>query len=346
MKLCNRKLGLFNSKGYILYPALIASIIISLLIPHHALADQANPDTTPTANIYCYRNILETGDFGIFIYANIPYSSVPSTPVNEAFIWRVIDTDNSTELGATTGYVHVSSDSGYGYNVYWLYWSASEAPTWGGSYGVRLSGNPVIFTDPPIYNFTIGSSAYSSTADSDDVKTEIGDRIIETASDLDIRWDLSTSTSLIYELETATVLSLSGQTLFRGAIYGCQAIAPSVFRTQVKDINVTNRSFSSGYSSNVSSQYAGTWVATAQQGGADFFDTSFDLLSIIILGILCFGILYLNSKITSNLYSGLIDVAVLLVFAARLGLYEMAFICMIAAVFWIYSSAKIWGLVR
>lgn len=321
--------------------ALIIAIGFMLIVTPVVKA-QEPPDSTPTAAVYIYRNILESGDFGAFIYANIPYASTPDTPVNYAFIWSLIDTDNVTELGATTGYAY--NDSGYGYNPYWLYWSAADAPTWNQAYFIRLTGNPTVFTEEvPVYNFTVSLMSYSSLTAQADVRTEIANRILITAADLDVQWGRTADTSLLTQLETGTVLSHYGENVFRGAIYGCQAIAPAVFRFIADDISTTDRTFISDYGDNVSGQWAGYWPSTAQSGGADFFGKSYDLLSIIIVALLAFGVLYCNARLSGNAWSGLIDVAVLLIFTARLGLYEMAFICFVAGLFWIYDSARLWG---
>lgn len=339
-----------------LRPILLLMLLIGLLCSSSPVyADTANPDSTPTIEQFnLYRNMRETGDMLLLVYANIPYASVPDTPVTETFIWSMLDTDNVTELGSTIGFAYNLSthqDDGYGYNVYSMYWDAGNVTalgiTWGTGYTVRLSGNPAVFDTPPIYNYTISASDYSSLTVQADVRTELGNRILDIANDLDIKWGLSASYSLITELETGRALSLYGEAFFRGAIYGVQSLAPGIFSVVIRVIEVVERTWDPEYSENVTEQWEGTWVETAQEAGKALFGTDYDLLSIIMLlamsGLLLIG----NLKLTGDSWNALIDVTVFGVIGARLGMYDLAFLILVAAMCWIYISAKIWfGMIR
>lgn len=310
-----------------------------------ALADQADPDSTPTVEIDFYRNLLETGDMLCVIYANIPYASTPDDPVDDAFIWRLIDTDGTTELGQDVGYPYV--DSGYGYNVYSMYFSAADNLTWEAAYTVRLSGNPVVFDDPPVYNFPVDSSDYSSITEQYLVQTELSIRIIAIANSLDIEWGLGASYSLLYESEVGTVLSIYGEAFFRNAIYGLQALCPMIFRFAVGDTEVTDRTYTEEYATNLSSQYAGTWVATAQAGGAALAGTSYDwmtiMLCIVITVLAIFGGMALAA---GDFWSGAVDGSIVLIGCSRLGFFELAGVGLIVGMCWVYISGKMWSVWR
>lgn len=320
---------------------LLTAIFVIMLLPAAPVYAISNPDSTPTADIHCYRNLLETGDFLVYIYANIPYASLPDEDVTEAFVWRWMDTDNTTMLATTTGYSY--NDSGYGDNIFAMYLSASDAPTWGQSYPIRLSGNPAVFADPPDYNFIINSSDYSSETTPSEVQEELANRILVDAASLDIAWSLSAAASLLTEIEVGTRLSVYGEAFFRGAIYGVQALAPNAFRWVVEQIEFTDRTWSPAYAANISSQWAGTWVATAQTAGADMFSAGYDITSIIWLLILGVLVIIANIYLSGNIWSAMIDVAFVMIAMARLGLYEMSFLALVAAVSWLYASAKTWG---
>ena len=324
----------------------VIALIIFLLIPAGiAFADQADPDSTPTVEIGFYRNLLETGDVLCVIYANIPYASTPDAPVNEAFIWRLIDTDGTTELGQDVGYPYV--DSGYGYNVYSMYFSASDNLTWEANYTVRLSGNPAVFDDPPVYNFPVDSSDYSSITDSYLAQVDLGIRLIAIANTLDVEWGLGASYSLLYESEVGTVLSIYGEAFFRNAIYGLQALCPMIFRFAVGDVEVTDRTFTEEYATNLSTQYAGTWVATAQAGGAALAGTSYDWMTVmmcIVISVLAiFGGMALAA---GDFWSGAVDGSIVLVACSRLGFFELAAVCLIVGMCWVYISGKLWSVWR
>lgn len=329
---------------------LLAVAVALLLNPIAVYADTPDPDSPPSieaTNIY--RNLRETGDNLFLIYANIPYASLPDTPVTETFIWRLIDTDNTTELGSTVGTAY--NDDGYGFNVYSMYFTAAEVTAlgivWGTSYTIRLSGNPAVFDTPPVYNFTINAAQYSSLTVTAEVQVELAQRILNIAADLESKWGLTASESLLTQNETATVLSIFGEAFFRGAINGLQALAPTVFSIVIRAIDLDDRTWTTEYAENVTGQWGGTWVETAQEAGKTLFGTSYDLLSIIILLVGCGGLLIGNLMLTGDHWNGLVDVAILSIIGARLGMYDLGFLIMIAALCWIYISAKVWfGIIK
>lgn len=324
--------------------AVIIAVILNLSLSSVALADQADPDSTPTVDFDVYRNLLETGDFLLLIYANIPYASTPDDDVAGSFIWVLYDTDNVTELGTDIGYVYQAS--GYGYNVYSMYFSAADAPTWGLAYSVSLQGNPSVFDDPPVYEYQLSSGDYTTLTASADVQSELEVRLLTIAADLNVRWSLDEDYWLTTDMETGTFLSIYGSNFFRGAIYGVQGLAPGIFSFQVGEIVHTNRSWSNAYATNISSQYAGTWVATAQTGGANLFNKSYDLTSLIMALTGVIAVFLLGLAIARNAWFGLLDAIFLAVVFARLNFIELSFLAMLAGVAWLYVSAKTWGLVR
>jgi len=104
---------------------LLLVLIPLILVATPAYADTPDPDSTPTlVKADWYRNLLEPDDRLLIWEANIPYAIPPTTLVTETFYWELIDTDNVTVLGTTTGYAY--HDNGYGYNVYSMYFSYQE----------------------------------------------------------------------------------------------------------------------------------------------------------------------------------------------------------------------------
>ena len=328
---------------------LILLIAVLIISGTPVYADTADPDSTPTIESFnVYRSDLEPGDWLLIIYANIPYSVLPSTPITQTFIWRMIDTDGFTELGDTVGYAY--NDDGYGYNVYSMYWSAAEVTAkgmvWNTAYTVRLSGNPAVFDTPPTYNYTIAIGDYSTLTVTTDVQAELGARILAIAANLDTRWGVPAIPSLLTEAEAGTVLSLNGEAFFRGAIFGIQALAPTIFSVIIRNLNVVDRTWTDNYTVNLTTQWAGTWIETSIEAGKALFGTDYDLLSIIMLLAMSVGLLVGNIMLTGDHWNGLTDVAIFAVIGARLAMFDFAFLLLIAALCWIYISAKIWlGLV-
>ena len=319
--------------------SILIAILLILIIAIPALAI-ALPDSTPTVEaINVYRNLLETGDRLFVIYANIPYASTPDIPVTEAFVWRLIGTDNVTELGQTTGYAY--KNSGYGYNVYSFYFSAADALTWGLVYNIRLSGTPAAFATPPEYNYQVNITDYTSETTQAQNQQDLADRIIILADSLDTHWGLSGTTSLLFQSETGTVLSWEGEGVFRGAIYGCQALAPTAFRLVVTDIIAVDRTWTDNYTANLTGQFAGTWIEPAKTGGGTMFGLGYDLFSIILMAIFCGLIIWANMIFTHDHWNALVDVGILLVAAPHIDLIPLSFTALICALFVIYEGTKV-----
>lgn len=328
---------------------LMAMVPVLLLQATPVFADTPDPSPAPTVEqLNIYRNMRETGDILFLIKANIPYAVIPDLPVTSTFIWRLIDTDNVTELGNTIGTalnIGTHLDDGYGYNVYSMYFSAAEVSgniTWGTSYTLRLTGNPTAFDTPPFYNFPINVASYSTLTVQADVQAELAARILTLASELNTLWGLSATFSLLTEVEAGTVLSIFGEAFFRSAIFGLQSLAPTVFSVIIRDFTITDRTWDLEYSENVTAQWGGTWVDTAQAAGKVLFGTDYDLLSVIMMIVMCFGLIIGNVMITGDTWNGLVDVSLFGVIGARLGMYDFAFLLLVAALCLIYISAKIW----
>lgn len=334
---------------------LLGLLVILLLPTTPCYADTPDPDSTPTVvQFNVYRNMRETGDWLVLIYANIPYGTVPDQPVTETFIWQMFDTDNVTELGSTVGYAYnvgTYQDDGFGYNVYSMYWDSANVTAlgmaWNTNYPIRLSGNPAVFDTPPIYNYAIGLSAYSTETVQADVQTELAGRVLFLANDLNVKWGLSVTYSLLVEEETGAKLSTYGQAFFRGAIYGLQSLAPGAFPAEIRLVDVEARDWDTEYSENVTGQWGGTWIDTAQAAGKALFGTDYDLLSVIMLLVMGTGLLVGNIMLTGDHWNGLVDVAVLMLIGARLGMYDLAFLILVAALCWMYIGTKVWfGMIR
>lgn len=335
-----------NRKLLKLYGAVVLTAILLVTVASPVFAIVL-PDSTPTVESkYCYRNVLETGDFLIIVYENTPYSSTPNVTYSEAFIWRLFDTDGTTELAQALGYTY--HNSGYGYNVIAFYFSAENAPDgyWQQPYYITLSGTPSAFESPPKYTYSLQTGDYSSLTDTADVKAAVTATILNLAQDLDIKWGLDADESLLTEAEVGTVLSLYGQAFFRGAIYGVQAMAPNAFPLIITNITAADREWTPEYVDELVAQYEGTDIETAVTAGESLFDVNYNLMGILATLGICVVIIAANWYLAGgNLWRGLIDSAGPLVIAGRLALFGLGELGLLAAVCWLYISAKIWKVI-
>lgn len=320
--------------------ALIA--LMTVAVPAQAID---LPDSTPTVeSVNVYRNILETGDMLAVIYENTPYATTPnSTAYDEAFIWRMYDTDGTTELAQITGYPY--NDSGYGYNVVGFYFDADDAPTWGQSYPVRLTGTPTAFDDPPVYSYQINAADYSDLTDTDDVKNAIGDLVLSLARNLNTEWELDSDDYLTTESESGTVLSLAGESFFRGAIYGIQAMASGAFNITVSNFTVDDRTWSDNYTTVLSTQLSGTDIGTAMDAGNTMLDSSYNLFGLLIIFLVCVGFVGACVYVGGDVWGTLIFTSGIIVIGTRMSLLGLGELGLIAAIAWIFTTAKTWKVV-
>ena len=323
--------------------SILALVMAILLIATPAYATEL-PSSTPTATFYVYRNLLEPADWLILIYQDIPYTTIPDEPISETFMWRLMKTDNVTELGTALSYAY--NGNGYGYNLTSMYINSANASSagmvWGASYPLKLSGNPTVFASPPEYNFTLSHANYSTLTDSDDEKAELAVRLLLIGGNLDIRWGLGATYSLLNETETGTVFSIYGEAFFRGAIYGLQGLCPQVFAYVISDLDITPRTWSDSYVTTLETQYAGTWVDTAKAAGATLFGTGFDLTALIITLIAAAGIAIATIVLSGDAWHGLADARTTLIGFTRLGFFNLGFLGLLAALAVIYGAARIW----
>ena len=330
--------------------SLILALLMIVTLATPALAIDL-PDSTPQLiNAYAYRNVLETGDILIVLYENTPYATTPTDfSYSEAFIWRWIDTDNVTELGQQVGYNY--NENGYGYNVIGFYFDSGNVTAKGivynppgVNYVMRLSGNPAAFPgDIPYYDFIVESSSYSALTDTSQVKDAITNLVLYLAADLDNKWGLTATYSLISEGDTGTILSLYGQTFFRGAIYGIQAMAPDAFPLKITNINTTDRTWTTTYETALETQHAGTYIETAMNAGETLMNVNYNLLGLLfvlaLVVIVIGGHWYLGG---GNLFRGLVEGTPILVIGARMSMVGLGELGFFAAILWILFNLKAW----
>jgi len=323
--------------------AVIIAVLSALLLPVGEVFAIDNPDSDPNVdNIWAWQHVLETGDMLVIFIETTPYATPPTDYIySDAFIWRFMD--GASDEGQAVGYAY--NDDGYGYNIIGFYWSAADAPAWEGSYDLRLSGNPSAFASPPEYNYPIPDSVYSSLTDTDEVKLDIAEKVIYLANLLNIYWDLDSTTTLITETETATVLSLNGQAFFRGAIYGIQGMAPAAFSIKIVPYSITDRTWTGEYINLLEAQHAGNPIETAFNAGETLLDVDYNLLGLLIVLVISGGLILSNWILSGGqVWRGLIEAAPVLVIGTRMGMLGLGELGLIAAICMLYDNARLWKL--
>lgn len=270
------------------------------------------PDSNPSvSNQHINRNLLTTGDILIYGDYNIPYATPPDVFASQSYIFKLIATDNTTELGAITPYVFF--DNGYNEGVFGFYFSSMTTAniTWGQPYIIRISQNPVQFASPTELDYVIPTNVYTSANTTADNQVELAINIITAASRLEQTY---TDYTLLDTAAGGTVLSSpSGETYFRGAIYGVQAMAPSLFMVQVLEYDTTYRTWTTAYTDNISERFDGTWVGDSENATADLFGTTRQTAMGIIPLVFCGGAIVVSFMKWRRSEAGLIVAGVILI---------------------------------
>lgn len=299
------------------------ALLLSVLAAPAVLAQTASPDSVSIDTIYVNRHLLETDDQLYMAYYNIDYTAIPDDPADDTFIFRLIDTDGTTELGRMTPYVY--ANSGYGEGVFSFYFAAADAPTWGEEYIVRVSENPSQFTNPQEWNFGVSSTDYSTETTQSASRNEVEDYILSFAADLETAW----STTLTESQDPGIVLNSVGEAYFRNAVFGAQTMAPNVFFYQTLDINYTERSWNTTQASTYEERFDATWVGNATGGMSNLLKVDNQLFTSIAIVIMCVMAMWLSQRYLDSTHPGLVGCIIITLGGAALGWVGMVFLAII-----------------
>ncbi len=277
------------------------------------------PDSTPTvSNLHVNRNLIIAGDILIYGDYNLPAATPPATGAGDAIIFKLIATDNTTELGAITPYNFF--DNGWNEGVFGFYFEniTTANITWGTSYTIRIAENPAQYATPTYWDYVLPASGYSTLgSDTSTQQLELSINIINAASRLEQVY----STYTLFDTSAGgTVLSSpTGETYFRGAIYGIQVMAPDLFMVQVLTYDTSGRSFTTAYADNMTSQFAATWVGASENASSTQFGLTKQSAMGIIPFILCGVAIILSMMKWRKSEPGLVVGALFLIWGLLVG---------------------------
>jgi len=299
--------------------ALIVCFAASFWAYGVSLAAVPDPiDSTPSVeNIHINKDLLTTGDILIYGDYDLPYATPPDVFADQSFIFKLISTDNITELGAIRPYVFF--DNGYNEGVFSFYFASMTTAniTWGEAYTIRIAENPIHFSSPNQIDYVIPTNTYTSANTTAANQLELSINIITAASRLEQYY---TTYTLLDTAAYGTVLSSpSGETYFRGAINGIQSMAPNLFMVQVLDYDTTYRTWTTDYSDNLSERFDADWVGASENATAAQFGVTQQTAMGIIPLFVCGGGLVLSFVKWRKPEPGLIFGSLVLIGALLMG---------------------------
>jgi hypothetical protein len=325
---------------------LVSYVILLLSVFSSAIpvyADTAQPNSVTLDSPKVFRDLIQTDDMLVVIPYNIAYTVLPNLDIDRTFIFRLLDTDNVTELGACLAYPAYTR--GYGKGVVSMYFDNVTAPAWGLNYPIRVDENPSAFTSPVYFNFSLNAGDYSVVHTKEANQGALYSEVIRQAQSLSVTW----SVALTDNSGGSTVLSALGENYFRNAIPALDTLCPRLFYIQVTSPVYTKRTWSYTFANLLSNTFSGTFMMTGEQGLADLFGIGRQTMWGIVTLLLCvlamwfcsrerlFSFSQVNSRGVTNekwpIQQGFIDFAVVLIFATLLGWFSPTFHALIAFLF-------------
>ena len=276
------------------------------------------PDSTPSvSNFHVNTNLLATGDILIYCDYDLPYGTPPDVFANQSFIFKLISTDNVTELGAIRPFVYF--DNGYNEGEFGFYFNNMTTAniTWGEPYIIRIAQNPAHFASPTSIDYVLPVNAYTTENTTAGNQLELSINILAAANRLG---QVYTTYTLTEDSAGGTVLgSPDGETYFRGAIYGIQAMAPDLFMVQVLEYDTTYRTWTTAYSDNLTDRFETTWVGATENATATQFGVTKQTAMGFIPLTLSLGVIIVSTMKWRKAEPGLIATAVILIGALLMG---------------------------
>ena len=276
----------------IIAPVAVTVLLLIGLICQSAWADPAAPTNLQIESAKVFFNVVGDDGFTFVFHFNIHYTTEeqPDDPANKLFTFRLLDTNGIDYLAAIVPYVYYNS--GYDQGGAAFHFTADEVEekemSWEQSYIVRISGNPEYFSSPPLTSRTLVTSDYSQVETQEENQTLLGNYVLTVAAQLETNWN----TQLLYPATLGTVLYSTGETYFRGAIPGIQAMAPQIFAIQTSAPEYGTPEWEEAQGQAYGERWEDTWVGDSLEVLGDLFHVKWNVMtSMMILGeIICIAI--------------------------------------------------------
>lgn len=266
------------------------------------------PDSAPdVSNIHINRYLIEEGDILIYGDYSIPYTTPPTMGADEVYSFRLMDGED--EIAIALPYPML--DNGYNNGVFSIYLSADVSGniTWGESYTIRISQNPTHFSSPNSWDYEIPTSAYTSLTTQKDNQVQLSINILAAARRME---EYYTDYTFLEDSAGGTVLSSpTGETYFRGAIYGIQVMAPDLFLVQILEFDTSDRVWTTAQADTYAGRFDTTWVETDVEATATQFSIGSQMLMAVIFIVpLCIGAIIVSMRKYDKPEPGLVASAV------------------------------------
>lgn len=279
------RLGGRLKKLSLIAPGIIMVLLLIGLLCQPVWADPAAPANLQLESAKAFCNVVEDGDFAFIFHYNIHYAEEdqPDYPANKLFTFRLLDTNGIDYLASIVPYIYYNS--GYDQGCAAFYFTADEVEekemVWESAYIVRISGNPEYFSSPPLTSRTLVTSDYSQVETQEENQTLLGNYVLDVAAQLEVNW----AAQLLYPATLGVVLYSTGETYFRGAIPGLQAMAPQIFAIQTSAPEYKAPAWEEAQGQAYEKRFEDTWVGEALAALGDLFHVKWNVMTtMMVLG--------------------------------------------------------------
>lgn len=303
-------------KRLIAISAMVASLVMTTWAPVYAAAQ---PDDMDIYYVSAFRHLLEDDDMLIVIHYDIEYASKPSEDADELFMFRFMN--GSTELGLDAPYSGFDQ-RGYNEGIAGFYFSAADAPAWGGAYSVILQGNPVAYPDAGDWDeeYYLSAGEWSPYTTQADNQLSLWLLLVDLASDLEDDW---TDTLLVTTSE-GVVLNMDGTAYVSGCINNIQSMVPEAFTVSVGQPQWGEETWSKTYDEGLRTTSSGTAIAGLVEVVERNMNIPFMAAGTLLILIGYTVIMVLTYMRTGSVDGGILVGLPILLVGVRLGLVPMA----------------------
>lgn len=146
--------------------------------------------------------------------------------------------------------------------------------------------------------------------------------ILDYANDLQVAWSIEMKQ--VSPTSGQTVLSANGELYFLNAIPGLQYLAPLAFLVTTTDPQYTSRTWGTTKADAYRNRFVGTWVQNSLTAFGNLFTVNAQTAMGLPIIAICLAIIILKAIKFKNVYTGLMDTALILQCGVLLGFVSMA----------------------
>lgn len=225
----------------------VAFTLLSATVAHAI----AQPTSFQISQVNAYQHLTEDNDQLYLVTFDFDDAYAPAESISEAWIVRILDAA-SVEVGRAVPYAYPTD--GYDEGCLGIYFSATDALTWSGTYTIELTGNPSLSWDagdPP--STSTGAITWSTSTGTSTTSTELTARIRYLATAFETDWGID----LVELTSDGNKLTSNGEDYFGTVIPYVRDICPNLYSSTVVVPEFEEREYTQTQATTAESRWLG-----------------------------------------------------------------------------------------